>query len=217
MYAVESEEQVAAPAIADGSKRKKRRRTPARGGKSERDSEEDEEEEVEEDEEDEEEDPGEEKEEKEEKEEGQEEEAEGGEGRDDKGEPGQEDSSDDRGGTGEWVALAAGGEYFELYFSLCRVGVFAILSGQDEDGESYVLLGKVVKVNTATKRFDAKMYSCTSDTTMQKCLTSEWHVSRNASVEEQDNWSVISYFPRLNTGGKLPKAVKDTTTETMGW
>lgn len=99
--------------------------------------------------------------------------------------------------------------------SACLPGVFAVVLIENEDGVRAVDLVKVTSFAAGQKegeeKFTGELFTparfCTSEAS---CLNGKWNPPR-AGCDLATNYCycVLTYFPKLNTGGKLPKKVVD--------
>ena len=108
--------------------------------------------------------------------------------------------------------------YYTLNFSNCKVGSMCVgVAAYEEKGEG-LFVGRVKSRDEKTECFTTQEYKCRKDMWSEQCVNAKWWYDAKAPCTTTENFSVISYFRKLNSDFKIPKVVqKQISARNIKW
>ena len=113
---------------------------------------------------------------------------------------------------------------FEEDFKMCKPNSYCVGLAEAASGPSpYIFVGLIISVEKAkdNKGFhQITMHDlrCTSDPWAKGCLNKQWHRQKTSAtaIQVRPHYSVMCYSTKLNSNGRLPKAMKDAVDKREG-
>ena len=101
-------------------------------------------------------------------------------------------------------------ERFEEDFQGCKPGNYCVGLAQTAHGPSpYIYLGQIKTVDQKARKFMYKPLRSTTDSWLPACVNKKWHPAPGkADLVETHHYGVMSYFKKMNSNNKIPKAAQ---------
>jgi hypothetical protein len=106
-------------------------------------------------------------------------------------------------------------DVFVIDFKLCKKSFYAVMLCQDKDTQKkFIEVAKIMSVDKDNKTFEGRKLQCTKNAASAECLekNAAWN-EHGKKTETCEGSCVIVYLPKLNRGGKLPRAAINAITE----